>query len=371
MKFSCEKKLLQDAIDVAGRAVASKSSIPALEGLLLQAAGQLTISGYDMKTGIRTQVDAEVTEPGEIVLKARLFSDIIRKMPNDMVTLSVDSKQMVHLHCGAADVDIPGLAAGDYPELPEVEDDQSLAMQQKILRTMIDEVAFAVSTNETRPIHTGVLFEVGARDLTMVAVDGFRLAVRREAMERAEGGDFSFVAPGAALNQIKNICEDTEDPVEITLGKRHILFRMAQTELICRRLEGEFLDYRAAIPRKNPISVEVDTKLLAESIDRVSVVIINDKLKSPVRCVFDHDKVLLSVRTGDGEARDVCPVDGDGQGLEIGFNNRYLLDALRYAPASNVRVELNTGVSPAIIVPKEGEENFLYMVLPVRLKSAE
>ena len=156
----------------------------------------------------------------------------------------------------------------------------------------------------------------------------------------------------------------------MTLGKRHILFEVGETELICRRLEGEFLDYQNAIPRKNPINVLVDTKALIESIDRVSVVI-SDKLKSPVRCIFDHDKLLLSARTGNGEARDVCRLSGDGGGLEIGFNNRYLMEALRYAPADTVRMELNTGVSPAIIVPVDGEENFLYMVLPVRLKSGE
>ena len=156
----------------------------------------------------------------------------------------------------------------------------------------------------------------------------------------------------------------------VTLGKRHILFEVGDTELICRRLEGEFLDYKNAIPRKNPISVIADTKTLIQSIDRVSVVI-SEKLKSPVRCIFDHDKVLLSAKTGNGEAKDVCRVSGDGDGLEIGFNNRYLMEALRFAPADTVKIELNTGVSPAVIVPVDGEENFLYMVLPVRLKSAE
>ena len=169
---------------------------------------------------------------------------------------------------------------------------------------------------------------------------------------------------------MKGICADSEDLASVTLGKRHILFEVGDTELICRRLEGEFLDYKNAIPRKNPISVIADTKSLIESIDRVSVVI-SDKLKSPVRCLFDHDKVMLSAKTGNGEAKDVCRVSGDGDKLEIGFNNRYLMEALRYAPADKVKIELNTGVSPAIIVPVEGEENFLYMVLPVRLKSAE
>ena len=370
MKFSCEKALLQSAIAVTSRAVAQKSSIPALEGLLLHVDSGLTVSGYNMQTGIRTKVSADVVSGGDIVLNARLFGDIIRRMPDDVVTVSVDDRQTVHLSCGDANFDILGLSAADYPDLPEVEDEYAMSIQQKTLRAMIEEVAFAVSTNESRPVHTGALFEISDAGLTMVAVDGFRLAVRREKLENMEGGAFSFVAPGSALSEVKGICADTEDLATVTLGRRHILFEVGDTELICRRLEGEFLDYKNAIPRKNPITLIADTKSLIESIDRVSVVI-SDKLKSPVRCLFECDKVTLTAKTGNGESRDVCRLSGDGGGLEIGFNNRYLMEALRYAPADTVKIELNTGVSPAVIVPVEGEENFLYMVLPVRLKSAE
>lgn len=370
MKFSCEKALLQNAIGLTSRAVSQKSSIPALEGLLLQAAEAVTVSGYNMQTGIRTSLSADVAEPGELVLNARLFGDIIRKMPDDVITFSSDERMTVHLHCGDADFDIMGLSAAEYPELPEVEDEYAVSLQQRTLRSMIDETLFAVSTNESRPVHTGSLFEISDQGLTVVSVDGFRLAVRKEPLEKVDGGYFSFVAPGSALSEVEKICDDVEELATITLGKRHILFEVGGTQLICRRLEGEFLDYKSAIPRKNPISVVADTKELIQSIDRVSVVI-SEKLKSPVRCVFDHDKVFLSAKTANGEAKDVCRVAGDGGELEIGFNNRYLMEALRYAPADTVKIELNTGVSPAIIVPTEGEENFLYMVLPVRLKAQE
>ena len=338
IKFSCEKVFLQNAIAVTSRAVAQKSSIPALEGLLIHADQQLTISGYNMQTGIRTNVFANVVEGGDIVLNARLFGDIIRRMPDDMITFTADEKMMVHVSCGDADFDILGLSAADYPDLPEVEDEYAVSMQQKVLRSMIEEVAFAVSTNESRPVHTGALFEIADMSLSMVAVDGFRLAFRREKLEKLEGGAFSFVCPGSALSEVKSICGDTEDLVTVTLGKRHILFEIGDTQLICRRLEGEFLDYKNAIPRKNPIQIVAETKALIESIDRVSVVI-SDKLKSPVRCLFDHDKVMLSAKTGNGEAKDVCRVSGDGDKLEIGFNNRYLMEALRYAPADKVKIE--------------------------------
>ena len=369
MKFSCEKLLLQTAVNTASRAVAGKSSIPALEGLLFICSGEsLTVSGYNMQTGIRTRFPADVAEEGELVLNARLIGEILRRLPDDAVTVTSDEKFLVHLSCGDADYDISGLSAADFPELPEVEEKYAVMLPEKTLKAMIQQTSFAVSTNEARPVHMGSLFEVADAGLTVVSVDGFRLALRREPLEKMEGGAFSFVAPGSALNEVERICEDIDELLTITLGQRHILFEVGETELICRRLEGEFLDYKNAIPRRNPIAVLADTKTMLQSLERVSVVI-SEKLKSPVRCVFDRDRVVLSARTANGDAKDVCRIAGDGQGLEIGFNNRYLMDALRYAPADTVKIELNTGISPAVIVPVEGEENFLYMVLPVRLKA--
>ena len=370
MRFSCEKAILQAAVNTASRAVSAKSSIPALEGLLLQADTALTISGYNMQTGIRTKVAADVTEEGELVVNARLFGDIIRRMGDDVITFATDAKgATVRLTCGDAAFDIAAISSADYPELPEVEDEFSFTIQQRVLRQMIGETLFAVSANEARPVHTGSLFEIGD-GLTIVSVDGFRLALRHEKVQRVDGGPFRFVAPGGALGEVEKICADTEDTAEVTLGNRHLLFEIGDTQLICRRLEGEFLDYKNAIPRKNPIALTVDSKRMIESIDRVSVVI-SEKLKSPVKCLFDYNKVTMTAKTANGESRDVCPVEGDGDGLEIGFNFRYLAEALRYAPADTVKMELNTGISPAIIVPTEGEENFLYMVLPVRLKNSQ
>ncbi len=368
MKFSCEKALLQAAINTASRAVSTKSSIPALEGLLLHADYQLTVSGYNMQTGIRTNVEASITETGSLVLNARLFGDIIRKLPDDVLVFESDDRLNVTVTCGDAFFEIQGISAADYPDLPEVEDQYSVTMQQGILRAMIGQTSFAVSTNEARPVHTGSLFEINETGLTVVSVDGFRLALRREKLEKFEGGAFSFVAPGSALGEVEKICEDTEDPAVITLGNRHLLFEVGSTQLICRRLEGDFLDYKTAIPRNNPTIIHADKRSMISSIDRVSVVI-SEKQKSPVRCVFDDNKVYMSTKTANGEAKDVCRIAGDGGKLEIGFNNRYLMEALKYAPADEVKIELNTGISPCIIVPTEGEENFLYMVLPVRLKN--
>ena len=367
MKFSCEKALLTGAVAVASRAVAAKSSIPAMEGILIEAGDQLRLTGYNLETGIRATVPAEIREPGSLVLSARLFGEIVRKMPDDVVVFSTQG-YTVNIKCGLSEFNILGTDPEEFPELPAVEQQNALTIGQPTLRAMISQTLFAVSDNESRPVHTGSLFEVEGDSLTVVSVDGYRLALRREKVAEKKGEEnFSFVVPGSALGEVEKICAGEED-VEIVQGARHIQFQTGDTVLVCRRLEGEFLAYRNAIPRNNTIRVQVDSRTLLSSIERVSL-IISEKLKSPLRCVFGDGMVSITTRTAIGDAADQCPISGDGQGLEIGFNNKYLMDALRAAPADQLRMEFTSGVAPCVILPTEGEENFIYMVLPVRLKA--
>ena len=304
------------------------------------------------------------------MLGARLFGEIVRKLPDDIVTFQSEN-YMVNIKCGMSEFNILGTDPEEFPELPTVEYQNSLILPQSRLKAMISQTLFAVSDNESRPIHTGSLFEVDSNGLTIVSVDGYRLALRHEAIDKKEGAEtFSFVVPGAALSEVEKICSDVDEPASVTQGARHVMFKVGDTMLVSRRLEGEFLAYRQAIPRNNTIHVEGETRALLSSIDRVSL-IISDKLKSPLRCVFDSNLLKISTKTAIGDAYDECPLSGDGGGLEIGFNNKYLMDALKAAPADKVRLELTTGVSPCVILPTEGEENFLYMVLPVRLKAGE
>ena len=279
----------------------------------------------------------------------------------DQIFQEVDLEISVKTRIGIA-------APEEFPELPTVDQQNSLTMEQSALRSMIAQTLFAVSDNESRPIHTGSLFEVDQSGLTVVSVDGYRLALRREAVEKIEGAEaFSFVVPGSALGEVEKICSG-EGSVTVNQGARHILFQTGDTVLVCRRLEGEFLAYRNAIPRNNPIHVECDARTLLASIDRVSL-IISEKLKSPLRCVFGDGLVSITTKTGIGDAADQCPITGNGQELEIGFNNKYLMDALKAAPADRLRLEFSSGVAPCVILPAEGEEKFIYMVLPVRLKA--
>ena len=370
MKFSCEKSQLLSAISITSKVASAKSAVPALEGLLLEAGELLKLSGYDLKTGIKTEVPAEVTTKGAIVLNARLLGDIIRKLPDDIVTISIAEGNMATITCGPSKFNIPGTPASDYPELPSVDGQSAIHIPQNTLKRMIGETIFAVSDNESQPIHTGSLFELEGKTLTIVSVDGFRLALRREQLEKAEMENCSFVVPGSALGEVEKIASDSDETVKLVLGSKHILFMIGSTIVISRRIEGNFLNYKQVIPQGNKIQVTVEKRSFIDAVERVSL-IINEKLKSPVRCVFADGEVNLFTATALGKATDTCKIAGDGKNLEIGFNNKYLIDALKAAPADTVAVSLGTNVSPCVITPTDGADKFTYLVLPVRLKAGD
>lgn len=368
MKFTCEKYLLQSAVTMSARAAASKSPNPALEGLLIEATDGINVTGYDLVKGIYTRFVADVAEPGSVVLSAKLFDNIVRSLPDDIVTVSSDNSNLTRITCGNADFSIMGLYADSYPELPSVEHQKSVSIPQKTMKEMIDQTIFAVSDNEARPIYTGSLFEIEAGKLTVVSVDGYRLALRRETPESSDMNDCSFVAPGTALSDLQKLCTDTEETVRIVLGAKHISFSVGNCVLITRRLEGEFLDYKKAVPQEFAIKIRAERTRFLRAVDRVSL-IIDDRMKNPLRCIFGKNKLNMYCVTAIGKGEDVCEYEGDGEGMEIGFNNRYLQDALKAAPAERIEVCLNSGSTPCVIVPEDGSDKFLYMILPVRLKA--
>lgn len=370
MKFTCEKALLVSAISVASRTVAPKSAIPSLEGLLVKAGVKVMLTGYNLETGITVGVPADIAEPGECIMPARLFFDIIRKLPDDEVTVSVDESFRVSIRGGISSFTITAMTAEDYPELPDVESEKGIPVPQRELREMISGTIFSASENMARPIHTGCLFEIADESVTVVAVDGYRLALRRYIPEQPLERTVKFVAPAAALKEVEKILDDTDDPAVIYLGTKHILFMIGDATLVCRILEGEFLDWRRVLPQDNPIKVAANVREVTDSIERVSLVI-SEKIKSPVRCTFGHNTADFRTTSTIGEAHDMCSTAGDGKDLEIGFNSRYLLDALRAVPTPEVSLELINGLSPIVLNPCDGSGKFSYMVLPVRLKAGE
>ena len=366
MKFTCEKALLVSAISVAGRTVAAKSAIPCLEGILLRAGVGVQLTGFNLETGITVKVGASVTEAGLCVMPARLFFDIVRKLPDDIVTIEVDDKLQVSIRGGASSFKITAMDAEDYPDLPDVNGAHGIAMPQSALREMIGGTIFSVSENQARPIHTGCLMEVRDETITMVAVDSFRLARRTWHSETPIGQELKFVVPATGLREVEKILADTDEPAVFTLGTKHILFQIGDATLVCRILEGEFIDWRRVVPTNCPIKLTANVAELTSSIERVSL-IVSEKIKSPVRCIFGENTADFRTTNTIGSAHDTCDIAGNGGELEIGFNCRYLLDALRAVPSEEVMLALQNGLSPIVFTPVDEKMNFAYMVLPVRL----
>lgn len=366
MKFTVNKSDITEAVSNIQRAVSSKTSIPALECILLSAAeGELELCAYDLELGMTTVISARVEEPGKTALPAKIFSDIVRKTPDETITVIVDEKNMASIESGYSKFSIIANPAEEFPELPKLSDSTKIELPSNILKSMIRQTLFAVAESDAKPIHQGSLFHIENGVMDVVSVDGFRLAKRSEAVDIKE--ELSFVAPGKTLGEILRLLKDTDDKVEISAGRRHILFKIENYTVISSLLEGEFLNYKAAIPASGKTEVIVKTREVMESVERVSL-LITDRLKSPVRCQFAENEIRLLCTTTMGRASDQLSAEISGEDVEIGFNNRYLLDALRNTECDEIRIQLGGALSPMKIMPREGE-SFLFLVLPVRLKN--
>ena len=368
MKFLCEKNTLVNAISIVSRTVSPKSSLAFLEGIYLAAGEDLRLTGYNLETGITVRMDATIRRTGECVMPARMFADIVRKLPEDVVSIEVDENYRVTIKGGVASFQLMATAADEYPQLPTVEEENAVRMPQKAFRDLISGTIFAVSDDTANPIYTGCLVETRDDTLTMVAIDGYRMAKRAWKAETAFP-TMSFVVPSAALKELEKILNDTDDEVRFTLGRKHISFSVENATLICRLLEGKFAEWRRFIPASTPIQLVANVAELTATVERVGL-IVNEKYKSPVRCRFNKDGAEFRTVTTVASATDGCRLAGDGKDTEIGFSCRYMLEALKAVPTLEVTLLLSGGLSPILLVPCEADSkdvDFTYLIQPVRL----
>lgn len=366
MQITVNRSDITEAVSNIQRAVSAKTSVPALEGILLTTDDEkLELCAYDLELGMTTVIPAKVKEPGRAVLSAKLFSDIVRKTPADTISINVDEKNIATIESGVSHFSIIGIPAEEFPELPKVDSGQNISLTSSVLKSMIRQTVFAIAESDAKPIHQGSLFSIEDGLLDVVAVDGYRLAKRTEAIDFKE--KMSFVVPGKTLSEVLRLLKDSEDVIDLYAGKRHIMFKIDNYTVISSLLEGEFLNYKATIPTGSKTNVIMRSREAIESVERVSL-LINDRIKSPIRCIFSKNEVKLLCTTSMGRASDQIGAAMDGEELEIGFNNRYLLDALRNTECDEIKVGLSGPLSPMTVSPKEGE-SFLFLVLPVRLKN--
>ena len=367
MKIICDKTLLSAAIDGVSRAVTLRSTVPVLEGILLKAEGfTLTLTGYDLELGIVTTIEANVLEPGEIVLNAKLLSDMVRRIPAGQINISVADNGKTTIQGGVAQFEIQSMPASDFPQLPNTGAEETLTIKTGTFREMVERTLYAVSQDEKRPAHTGELFEIGTENLTVVALDGFRLAIVERKVQSNK--EIRIIVPGKTMNEVlRLLANDDEAEVRICANRRFVVFITAGYTIMSRLIEGEFLNYRNVIPEGHRTEAVLDTKGFIETIERASL-IITERLKNPLRITFTEGKVIVRCQTSLGRVMDEFAASCQGEEVEIGFNNRYLLDALRNARTEQVRIQLSGPLSPVKILPAEGED-FLYLVLPVRFRN--
>ncbi len=367
MNIVCDKALLSSAIDGVSKAVTLRSSIPALEGILLKAEGfQLTLTGYDLEMGITTTIEANVRQAGEIVLSAKLLGDMVRRLPSGEINIYTNESGNATIKGGVAEFDILAMSASDYPDLPTPGADHTLTIKAGMLRGMIEKTLYAVSQDDKKPAHTGELFAIEEDKLTVVALDGYRLAIVERPVQAEK--HIRIIIPAKTLTEVNKLLGDDEDDVHISANRRFVVFNSGNYTILSRLIEGEFLNYANVIPSGCKTRVVLETRDFIDTIERASL-IITERLKNPLRILFDASgKVTVRCQTNLGKVVDEFSAQVEGDPVEIGFNNRYLLDALRNARCEKVVLELSGPLSPVKILPEEGED-FIYLVLPVRFKN--
>ena len=367
MKFECEKTLLAAAIEGVSRAITNRAAIPVLQGILLKAEGfALTLTGYDMEMGITTTIECNVLIPGEMVLDAKLFGSMVARMPAGTVHVELDDNGTALVRGGVAEFEVPAMLAGEYPMLPNPGAENTMTVKCGMLREMIEKTIYAVSQDDKKPAHTGELFVIEPGSLTIVALDGYRLAIIQRDVECTR--DIRIIIPAKTLQELLKIMGGPDDDIKIDANRRYVVFTTNGYTIMSRLIEGEFLNYKQVIPNGCRSKVVVDCKQFIDTIERASL-IITERLKNPLRITFAKDKITVRCQTALGKVMDEFPpVKMEGDAVEIGFNNRYMLEALRNARSERVLLEISGPLSPVKVLPEEGKD-VIYLVLPVRFKN--
>ena len=370
MKIVCYKDKILKAINSVVKGVASKTTMPILEGILIQTNdNEIKLTTYDLEIGIEYVIECDVKEQGSTVVNAIMFSEIIRKLPDTEINISVNSNNLLEIECEGALYKLATMNPDEFPELPKIEIENSIEIEQNALKNMIRKTIFAVSTEESRPIFTGCLFEIENNKLSLVAVDGFRLALRSMYLNK-QSNNFSAVIPGRTLNEVNKIISDSFEPIKIGVSKNQALFEMENCKIVTRILDGEFLNYKNVIPNTWETRIRVNKNNIQNCFERISLIsssAVEKEKKYPVKVNVDIGKVVISCTNQTGDAKEELYVSTEGKNLEAGFNPKYFLDSLKAIDDEEVYIEFGSSISPCLVKSVENND-YTYMILPIRLK---
>ena len=370
MKFICEREKLLKAINSVVKGVASKTTMPILEGILIQTNdNEIKLTTYDLEIGIEYIIESTIEEQGSTVVNAIMFSEIIRKLPDTEISITLNENNLLVIECEGSLYKLATMNPEEFPELPKINIENSVELDQKMLKSMVRKTIFAVSMEENRPVFTGCLFEIVNNKINVVAVDGFRLAWSSSFLEK-QSNDFKAVIPGKTLNEVNKIVTDSFEPIKIGVSKNQALFQMENCKIVTRLLDGEFLNYSSVIPKNWETRIRANRRDLQECFERISLIsasIAEKEKKYPVKTKIEVGKITISCTNQTGDAKEELYLETQGKELEAGFNPKYFLDALKVIEDEEIFIDFGTSVSPSVIRPIENED-YTYMILPIRMK---
>ncbi len=367
MKFTITRERLHEGLSAVAASVPNKTTLPVLANILVEASGdEIRLAGTDLDTAVSTGVPAEVDDDGAVTLPARKLVEIVRELPSAAIRVTSSGEQRVNLECGRSRFKLLGIPKDEFPSFPPVNFDRSWTVTSSDLQKLIHHVSFASSTEESRPILNGVLWEQRGDRMRMVATNGHRLA-KMDVPVSGGGSDDDFIVPPKALDQVRRLFGPS-DEVEIAKSDNHLGFRTGGTHVFTRLIEGPYPNYEQVIPRENDKAATIDKEALSSALRRVGVVASDQTHR--VRLAFSGGVLKFSVNTPDlGEAQDEIAITYDGDSLEIGFNANYLLEVLKYMPTDEVRFTFSAAERAATVEPVGWDDSasYLCLVMPLRL----
>lgn len=371
MYVNCSKENLIANINISLKAVSTKTTLPILECILLIANDKgFRLISNNLELGIETRnIESEIIEKGCVALEAKIFSDIIKSLPEEAVSIEVSNNNTTIIKSGKSEFKISGQKGEEFPLLPEIEKSTKIKINSINLKNMIRQTIFSVAQDETKPILTGELIEIKNEDFNIVAIDGFRVSFRKTNIENVYK-DINVVVPSKTLNEISKILSDKNndnEKINIYFSDKHILFEINDCTIISRLLEGEFLKYEQIFTDEYTTQIEVNRLFFIQGLERATLVSKEIK-KNPVKLNIESNKLTITSNADFGTSYEEINIETEGENLEIAFNPKYLIDALKSIENDEIFIQFTSPLSPCIIKDIR-DNNYKYLILPLKLKN--
>lgn len=371
LKLTCNQKDLVKAIGESQKAVSNKSTVEVLKNFYLKAFnGALEVIGYDLEIAISSVFETNIVEEGEVLINARLFSDIIKKLPQSEISLTVDGS-MLSIECENSKFNLKCDSTEEFPKLPKTDDYSLIELNQDEFKRMVQETAFATSQDSTKPVLMGALVEVKEEELNFVAVDGYRLSISNNNMTTGINEECKLIIPAKALNDVKSLLGSGDETFEFGFNDRHAMFKSGNTTVISRLIDGQFIDYVKLLPTSYNTVATLNRREFLSAIERASL--LSSEQNNLVKFLIRDKNISILSNTEFGDAHEEVSISLEGDALDIAFNSRYMCDALKVIDTEEIRLEFTSNVNPCIVKPvyaKPGAREYTYLLLPVRISSA-